>query len=152
MPKRSADVLDYLLEPAELTDVAPERSMLYANILREIFLEAARTARDNPHEHEPIVVRRLLRGAARIEAWRSGSPVSAHRFPPPQISPAVSPEEPSPILGSDDEDDDCVLEFQALLRCPGCPGCSNPPNGCWQCLSAEQQEDRRLAERQQQQA
>ena len=49
MPKRSADVLDYLLEPAELTDVAPERSMLYANILREIFLEAARTARDNPH-------------------------------------------------------------------------------------------------------
>jgi hypothetical protein len=39
MPKRSADVLDYLLEPAELTDVAPERSMLYADILREIFLE-----------------------------------------------------------------------------------------------------------------
>ena len=39
MPKRSADVLDYLLEPAEITDVAPERSMLYADILREIFLE-----------------------------------------------------------------------------------------------------------------
>ena len=148
MPKRSADVLDYLLEPAELTDVAPERSMLYADILREIFLEAARTARDNPHEHEPIVARRLLRGAARIEAWRSGSPVSAHRFPPPQISPAVSPEESSPILGSDDEDDDCVLEFQALLRCPGCPGCTNPPNGCWDRLTPEQKQQRRDEQRQ----
>ena len=148
MPKRSADVLDYLLEPAELTDVAPERSMLYADILREIFLEAARTARDNPHEHEPIVAWRLLRGAARIEAWRSGSPVSAHRFPPPQISPAVSPEQPSPILGSDDEDDDCVLEFQALLRCPGCPGCTNPPNGCWDRLAPEQKQQRRDEQRQ----
>ena len=151
MPKRPASDLDttFFLEPID-TDVTSARvATLAPSILRQLFIQAARHARDQRHDLSPIVVKQMLRSAAHVEAQRSGSPITCDRFPPPQISPAAE-EQPSPILGSDDEDDDCVLEFEALLRCPGCPRCTNPPNGCWQCLSAEQQEDRRLAQRQQQ--
>ena len=143
MPKRPLDDSDITLEP-ETNDVPPTTAMLYANILRALFISAARIARDNQHVHDPIVVRRLLRGAARIEAWRSGSPVTADRFPPPQISPATSPADSSPIGGDDPDADDGILAFQAMLSCPRCPGCGQGPWGCWEQLSHEEQKRRRI--------
>jgi hypothetical protein len=77
MPKRPLACLDtFFLEPELYIDAAPSaRASLHANILRQLFIEAARIARDNPSVHDDRVVRRLLRGAGRIEAWRSGSPM-----------------------------------------------------------------------------
>ena len=48
MPKRSIADLDkdIILEPAQTNDVPIETTMLYANILRALFLGAARIARD----------------------------------------------------------------------------------------------------------
>ena len=149
MPKRSIDDTNIILEPAETTDVSLTTSMLYANILRALFLEAARIARDSQGVHSPIVVRRLLRGAARIEAWRSGSPITADRFPPPQISPPASPDEPSPISDTDPDMDDSILAFKFMLSCGargGCVGCNDPYRGCWEQLSREEQQQYRMQE------
>ena len=113
MPKRSIADLDndIILEPAQTNDVPIETTMLYANILRALFLGAARIARDR---HDTNVMQRLLRGAARIDAWRSGSPVTADRFPPPQISPPASREEPSPVSDDNPDTDDSILAFQTM--------------------------------------
>ena len=146
MPKRTIDDINITLEPAQTNDVSLTTSLLYADILRTIFLEAARIARDSRGLHSPIVVRRLLRGAARIEAWRSGSPITADRFPPPQISPAASSEESSPISDDDPDLDDSILAFNTMLRCPGCPWCNAPHWGCWDLLSPEEQQQRRMEE------
>ena len=136
MPKRSITDLDndITLEPTHTNDVPLATAMLYADILRALFIEAARIARDH---HQPDLKTRLLRGAARIEAWRSGSPVTADRFPPPQISPASSPQETSPISDDDPDVDPKILAYWTMLNCPGCPGC---PGDCWDHLSAEEQQ------------
>ena len=147
MPKRSIADLDndIILEPAQTNDVPIETTMLYANILRALFLGAARIARDR---HDTNVMQRLLRGAARIDAWRSGSPVTADRFPPPQISPPASPEEPSPVSDDNPDTDDSILAFQTMLGCSGCAGCSEPYWGCWEQLSREQQQQCRMEDQQ----
>ena len=146
MPKRTIDDTNIILEPAETTNVSLTTGLLYADILRVLFLEAARIARDSRGVHPPIVVRRLLRGAARIEAWRSGSPITADRFPPPQISPAASPAEPSPISDTDPDIDDSILAFKVMLSCGGCVGCNDPYHGCWELLSREEQQQYRMQE------
>jgi hypothetical protein len=135
MPKRPSACLDtFFLEPELYIDAAPSaRASLHANILRQLFIEAAKIARDNPSVHDDCVVRRLLRGAARIEAWRSGSPLLAHRHPPPQISPAPTPEA-SPEL----EDDYGPAIFLACLNCSH-TDCSDVPYCCWRKLSERQQ-------------
>ena len=136
MPKRSFTDLDndIILEPAQTNDVPHTTAMLYADILRALFIEAARIARDR---YQPDLKTRLLRGAARIEAWRSGSPITADSFPPPIISPASSPQESSPISDDDPDVDPAILAYWTMLNCPGCCGC---PGDCWNQLSAEEQE------------
>lgn len=144
MPKRSIadfDNDDITLEPAHTSDVPVETAMLYPDILHALFISAARMARDR---HEPTITQRLLRGAARIEAWRSDSPVTADRFPPPQISPAASPQEPSPVSDDDPDADDSILAFQTMLGCAGCAGCNAPYRGCWEQLSLGEQQQRRM--------
>ena len=146
MPKRTIDDTNIILEPAETTNVSLTTGLLYADILRVLFLEAARIARDSRGVHPPIVVRRLLRGAAQIEAWRSASPITTDRFPPPQISPAASPDEPSPISDTDPDIDDSILAFKVMLSCGGCVGCNDPYRGCWEQLSREEQQQYRMQE------
>ena len=148
MPKRTIDDTNIILEPAETTNVSLTTGLLYADILRVLFLEAARIARDSHGAHPPLVVQRLLRGAARIEAWRSGSPITADRFPPPQISPAASPDEPSPISDTDPDIDDSILAFKVMLSCGGCVGCNDPYYGCWEQLSRDEQQWYRMQEQQ----
>jgi len=137
MPESSTVFLNttFNLEPELRLDVAPSAAnSLRANILRQLFIEAARIALNNPYEHDDIVARRLLRGAARIEAWRSGSPLVAHRHPPPLLTPPPSPGA-SPLL----EDDDGPAMFLACLSCEGCPRGCNPPYSCWHQLSPRRQ-------------
>ena len=150
MPKRPASDLDttFFLDPID-TDVPSARvATLAPSIIRQLFIQAARHARDQRHDLSPIVVKQMLRSAAHVEAQRSGSPITCDRFPPPLLSPPDSPE-PSPILVDNPRDDDALASFFTLMHCTGCPGCNLAPDGCWDRLTPEQKQQRRIDEQRQ---
>ena len=146
MPKRPAESHPLKLEVDNTCDW--DERVLCACILRSLFIEAAREARDNSYGDASPVARQMLRRAARIDVFCSGSPVTGDRvfIPPPQISPVPSPE-PSPILTDDPAytfQFDGAVATATLFQCTGCAGCSDPPYGCWALLAPKEQRRRRI--------